>query len=207
MSLTLGAYGNWGQKLNATQDILRETFIFDGTQGEVRLDSVSDKRNIKGKIELPASYTFGFVIQKLAVINQQAGWLIGVDFMQQKWSDYRSYGQTDQLQNKWELRIGGQLNPKPKVKNYFSNVTYRFGFFTGPDYINVGQKLTQTGGSLGLALPMGYSRQAPNQATIINLSLEYSKRGNNNNLLKENMFRISLGLSLSDAWFIKRKYD
>ena len=207
LSLTLGAYGNIGHQLNATQDILRETFVFDGTQGEIRLDSVSDLRDVKGKIELPASYTFGFVLQKLAVWTKEGGWLIGVDYMQQNWSEYRYYGQTDQLQNKWELRVGGQLSPTPRVKNYFSNVAYRFGFFTGTDYVNVGSKLGIVGGSFGFGLPLGFSRQAPNQNQTLNLAFEYSKRGNNDNLLRENMFRISIGFSLSDAWFIKRKYD
>lgn len=207
VSLTVGAYGNWGQKLNATQDVLRETFQYDVNLGEIRLDSVSDKRDIKGKIEIPTSVTVGFVLQKYPIPGKEGGWLFGVDFSQQNWSQYRYYGQADALVNKWELKVGAQLNPKPVARNYFSQVAYRFGFFTGPDYVNVGSKLTQTGGSFGMGLPMAFSRQAPNQISIINLAFEYSKRGNNNNLLKENMFRVSLGLSLSDIWFIKRKYD
>lgn len=207
VSLTVGAYGNWGQKLNATQDVLRETFQYDVNLGEIRLDSVSDKRDVKGKIEIPTAVTVGFVLQKYPIPGKEGGWLFGVDFSQQNWSQYRYYGQADALVNKWELKVGAQLNPKPVARNYFSQVAYRFGFFTGPDYINVGSKLTQTGGSFGMGLPMAFSRQAPNQISIINLAFEYSKRGNNNNLLKENMFRVSLGLSLSDIWFIKRKYD
>jgi hypothetical protein len=206
MQLTVGAYGSWSQKLSARQDILRETFVFDDNLGEVRLDSISDQRNIKGKIILPASYTIGFVLQKLAVINKEGGWMLGIDFMQQNWDKYRFYGQTDSVQNRWELRVGGQLNPIPK-RNYFSRVAYRAGLFTGPDYIKVGQKLTQFGGSFGMGLPVALSRQAPNQVTFVNIALEYSKRGNNDNVLKESMFRFSLGFSLSDAWFIKRKYD
>jgi hypothetical protein len=81
------------------------------------------------------------------------------------------------------------------------------GFFTGPDYINLGEKLSRYGASLGLGLPLTRNRQAPNQLTFINVGLEFSKRGNNNNLLKENLFRLSLGFSLSDIWFIKRKYE
>lgn len=77
----------------------------------------------------------------------------------------------------------------------------------GPDYINVGQKLSRFGGTFGMGLPIAVSRQAPNQFTLINVALEYSKRGNNDNILKENMFRFSLGLSLSDLWFGKRRYD
>ncbi len=206
LMLTLGAYGAWGQTVNASQDVLRETFIYDASIGEVRLDSVSDKRNVKGKIDLPSSITAGFVLQKYTVINKEGGWLIGVDFAQQSWDKYRFYGQIDSVQSKWEIRVGGQLNPIPK-RNYFSNIAYRFGFFMGPDYIKVGKKLNQIGGSFGLGLPLATTRQAPNQATLINLAFEYGKRGNNSNLLSESLFRVSLGFSLSDFWFIKRKYD
>lgn len=204
--LTLGAYGSWKQKLNATQDVLRETYVFNESSGEVRLDSVSDLRDVKGKIEMPATFTVGFVLQKLAVINKESGWLIGVDFVQQNWDQYRFFGKKDALRNKWEVRVGGQINPIPK-RNYLSNISYRFGVFAGPDYVQVGTKLPQFGGTFGLGLPLATSRQAPNQATLINLSFEYIKRGNNDNLLKENLFRISAGFSLSDFWFIKRKYD
>lgn len=204
--LSIGAYGNWGQKISATQDVLRETFLYDDNAGYLRLDSVSDKRNVKGKINIPSSYTIGFVAQKSAVPSKEGGWLIGVDFTQQNWSQYRFYGQTDSVRNKWEIKVGGQLNPIPK-RNYFSNVAYRFGFFMGPDYIKVKEKMMQFGASFGLGLPVALSRQAPNQVTLVNLAFEYGKRGNNDNLLKENMFRFSLGFSLSDFWFIKRKYD
>ncbi|MEO7923522.1 MAG: hypothetical protein ABIR30_07580 [Chitinophagaceae bacterium] len=204
--LTTGVYGSLGHKLNATQDILRETFVFDDNLGEVRLDSVSDRRDIKGKIMLPTTYTIGFLLQKPSVPNKESGWLLGLDFEQQNWDQYRLYGQKDSVRNKWELRVGGQLNPAPK-RNYFSNVSYRAGFFLGPDYIKVGQKMSQFGGSFGLGLPIRQSRQAPNQVTIVNVAFEYSKRGNNDNLLKESMFKFTLGFSLSDYWFIKRKYD
>jgi hypothetical protein len=206
ISLTVGAYGNWSQKLNATQDIVRETFYFDESQGNLRLDSVSDIRNVKGTIIMPSSYTIGFILQKYAIPNKESGWMFGIDFAQQNWNDYRFYGNKDSVQNKWEIRAGGQINPVPK-RNYFSNVTYRFGLTAGPDYVRVGQKLPQFGASLGLGLPLSISRQAPNQTTLINLAFEYGKRGNNNNLLRENLFRFSLGFSLSDIWFVKRKYD
>jgi hypothetical protein len=209
ISLTIGAFGNLGQKLNASQDRLRETFVYDDNLGNIRLDSISDQVNIKGKINLPASFTVGFAAQKPIIIEKDkksGGWMIGMDFNMQTWNKYRFYGQVDSVKNNWEVRIGGQVNPVPK-RNYFSNVTYRFGLFTGPDYIKVGNKLSHFGASFGMGLPIAISRQAPNQFTLINVALQYSKRGNNTNLLKENMFRFSLGFSLSDIWFGKHKYD
>ena len=205
ISLTLGAFGNWNQNLDASQDILRETFIFDDNLGTHRLDSVSDQKDIRGKLIYPASFTVGFVTEK-PVVGRESGWLLGMDFSQQNWDNYRLYGQSDSVQNKWELRAGGQFRPRSS-NNYFTNVTYRAGFFFGPDYIKVRNKLSQFGASLGMGLPLPISRQSPNQASIIQLAFEYIKRGNNNNLLQENLFRLSVGFSLSDFWFQKRKYD
>jgi len=206
VSMTVGAYGNWGQKINATQDVLRETFVYDDNQGNVRLDSVSDKRDVKGSFNIPTSYTVGFLIQKSALINKEGGWLFGVDFTQQNWDQYRFYGQVDSVRNAWQIKVGAQINPVPK-RNYFSNVAYRFGFFMGPDYVKVRNDLPQLGASFGMGLPVALSRQAPNQVTLVNLAFEYGKRGNNDNLLRESTFRFSLGFSLSDFWFIKRKYE
>ena len=42
----------------------------------------------------------------------------------------------------------------------------------------------------------------------INLSVEVGERGTiNNNLIKEQFLDFQIGLSLSDIWFVKRKYD
>jgi len=203
--LLIGVSGNWKQTLNARQDIIRETYVADPNQGNVRLDSVAIIEDIEGKIEYPGSFTVGITYEKLAQ-PREAGWLIGVDYVQTQWDDYRFYGLKEQVASNWQLRVGTQLRPVP-TRNYFSNVAYRAGFFTGPDYIKAAGDLKQTGITLGLGLPVGISRQAINQATFINLAFEYIKRGTDDNPLKENLFRISVGFSLSDVWFIKRKYD
>jgi hypothetical protein len=206
---TFGAFGNLSQKLNGTQDIIRETFFYDANAGNIRIDSVYEKTGTKGKIELPSSYTAGFTIQRIPQ-NKKGGWLIGVDFSQTNWEKYRFYSQTDSVQNKWEIRVGGELRPSLSSarKSYFGNIAYRAGFFFGPDYIKVKEKLPVFGASVGLGLPLrNFNRQTPWQATMINLAFEYIKRGNNSNLLKENMFRISVGFSLSDFWFVRKQYE
>jgi hypothetical protein len=207
--ITLGAYGNLRQKLNASQDIIRETYFYDASAGNLRLDSVYESKDNKGKIEYPSSFTAGFTIQRIPGMKK-GGWLVGIDFSQANWEDYRFYGQSDSVRNKWELRVGGELRPSFSAgrKSYFGNVAYRAGFFFGPDYIQVKGKLPVWGASFGLGLPiLGQNRFSPGQATMINLAFEYIKRGNNDNVLKENMFRVSVGFSLSDFWFVKRRYE
>ena len=155
---------------------------------------------------MPASITVGFVVEKF-ITPKQGGWLFGIDYVQNKATDYRSFGQADPaLRDRWELRAGAQIRPVPK-NNYFSNVSYRAGVFFGTDYIYVAEKLPVLGTSFGMGLPVRNFNRQNDQFTIINLAFEFINRGNNNNLLKENLFRISAGLSLSDLWFLKRKYN
>ncbi len=208
--LTFGLFGNVKQNLNARQDITRETYFYDPNSGNIPIDSVFEKNEVKGEITYPASITGGFTLQKLPTLNK-AGWLVGLDYHRAQWDDYRSYGKKDSsVRNKWEVRIGGELRPSAEAfrKSYFGRIIYRAGFFFGPDYVHVGNKLPMMGASFGLGLPINSeNRFNPTQRTILNLAFEYIKRGNNDNILKENMFRISLGFSLSDFWFVKKTYE
>lgn len=205
-SLTVGTYGNFQQKLNASEDLIRETFVRSSTGADIGLDSAYTQSGIKGKIIYPAQYGIGFTASRESG-TKTAGWLVGVDFVQNKWSNYRYYGTQDSVKDNWELRIGGQLMPVPK-NNYFSNVAYRAGISFGPDYLHIQNKIPQFAVTFGLGLPIAnYNRQAIGQFSMLNLSFEYIKRGNNNNLLKENLLRFSAAFNLSDLWFRKRKYD
>jgi hypothetical protein len=132
--------------------------------------------------------------------------MIGADYTKQAWSDYRFFGKADSIQDTWEIRVGAQISPVPR-RSYFTNVNYRFGFFAGPDYVRLINNTPRFGASFGAGLPISISRQAPNQITFVNIALEYIKRGNKQNLLQDNLFRFTLGFSLSDIWFIKRQYD
>ena len=204
-TLTLGAYGNLQQKLKGKEDIIRETFVRSETSGDVGIDSVNVSKDIKGDIVYPAQYGFGFSIEKLAT-TKEAGWLAGADFVQTQWNNYLFFNERDDVKDSWEFRVGGQFRPVSS-KRYFSNVAYRLGFFTGPDYVNIGSKtLNQYGITLGAGLPLANYSRLSGQYTTINIALEYIKRGNNSNIVKENLFRVSIGLNLSDLWFGKRKY-
>ncbi|MBO9660872.1 MAG: hypothetical protein J7527_18765, partial [Chitinophagaceae bacterium] len=195
----------------ASQDVIRETYYYDQTLGNTRIDSAYESKDVKGKIVYPSSFTVGFALRRNFDFEQKKGdWLVGVDLVRNNWDEFRNYGAIDPtVKSNWQVRVGGQVRPFPEA-NYFSNVAYRAGFFVGPDYVQVdNQKLNTWGASVGFGLLVSnFSRTtAPNQVTVINLALEYSRRGNNESALKESMFRVSIGLSLSDLWFMKRKYD
>ena len=204
-SMNLGLSGNLKQTLSGEQDVTVETFGRDFASGDITLDSVYQVTGQEGEVIYPASYTFGFVINHQK--SRGDGWMVGADFLTQQWDEFRFFGASDAVKNNWQLRVGGQLRPRPG-RAYLSNVAYRAGFYTGPDYITAGGDLPQWGVTLGLGLPLiNYNRISQNQFSMINLGFEYGTRGNNDNVLKENFFRFSLGLNFSDLWFIKRRYD
>lgn len=206
-TLRLGASGNWQQTLNGTQDKLRQTYTLNSTSGEViRVDSVYQENNIAGNVVYPATYTAGFMID-LAPGQRSSGWNIGADYAAGKWSSFRYFGATDLVQNNWEIRVGAQVTPSETAMQNGKLKSYRFGFFTGRDYIKVGNDLPVYGVTLGLGLPLRNYSRLSNQATILNFGLEYTRRGNDQNLIKENLLRLSLGLNFTDFWFGKRKYD
>ena len=205
-TVRVGVSGNWTQNLKGFKDSLRQTFATGSAGEQIQIDSVFQKNDVKGQIVYPGSFKAGFVVQSTDVETGRS-WLFGADFTTTKWSDYRFFGQTDAVQDNWQINIGAQYYPRPKT-NYFSRVVYRFGVSTGNDYIKVQNELPVFGISYGMGLPIGsYNRLSPNQFSMLNLAFEYGKRGNNSNLLKENIFRISAGFNLSDLWFIKKKYD
>ena len=104
--------------------------------------------------------------------------------------------------------MGGQILPNAaSAKSYWSRVTYRAGLTFGKDYVKVDDEdLPTWGASIGFGLPMRPPSYT-NQYSIINTSFEFGQRGNNSNPIRENFFKVSIGLTLSDIWFIKRKYD
>ena len=199
--LHLGAYGTVKRNYSASRDRLIETYEYDANGGIYRIDSVYSKTGEKGKLQYPSTLGFGFLFEKIDK------WQFGADYTTTSWNDYRSFGELDSVGKSWLVKVGGQVTPNLySPTSYWSRVSYRAGFYFGPDYIRANGELSQFGASAGLGLPV---RKNPytNQFTYINIGLEYGRRGNRNNLLNENIFRIAAGFTLSDLWFIKRKYN
>lgn len=203
VSLKLGAYAQFKNSLNATRSIARETFVFTTNTGEVQKDSVYISSNNKGKIVVPATYGFGVAIEKILQ------WSINAEYSLAQWADYRYYNEKDAVKDTWLFRLGGSLIPNYKSTKYWGQVQYRIGFYVGPDYITVNKNLPMYAVTFGASFPIrkyGYSVYS-NQYTSINTSFEIGSRGNKSNSLRENFYRISFGLSLSDIWFNKVKYN
>jgi hypothetical protein len=208
--IQIGAFGNTQHTIKTHNDLIRESYVVSSDGSQVRLDSVYEKLDVKDKLIYPASFGAGFIAEQLPS-DKRGGWLFGIDYLKNNWDNYRYNGQADAVRSNWQLRLGGQIRSRLK-ESYRSLLAYRGGVFFGDDYVYLNnEKLSTWGITAGISLPIANlkdaSRRFRTQYSIVNVSAEYIKRGNNKNPINENLFRLSVGFTLSDLWFTKRKYD
>lgn len=152
----------------------------------------------KGTQDIPQSYGLGLSF------SEKDKFIIGVDYLAQKWSQTSSFGVSDSLNDSQMICFGGEIKPSTDpVSPYWKRIRYRAGAHATNTYLTFQEtQINDFGISFGIGLPIKRSN------TIFNLTFEAGQRGTTeNNLLKENYYIISLNLSLSDTWFFKRKID
>lgn len=184
-----------GGDVAATRTALSETFRFNSLT-EVVEDTLNFNEN-EGEITLPTGFAAGFSLS-----NDR--WLIAADYTTKNWSDFRSFGETDNLDNSSRYAFGLEFTPDKKALNkYVKMIRYRLGAYSANTYLNLrGQHLQEQVVSFGFGLPMKRS------GALLNLSAEFGQRGTTEeDLIQDNFARFKVGLVLSDIWFIKRKYD
>ncbi len=153
------------------------------------------------RINLPSSLMFGGGIGK---INK---WFVATDLSLTQSSNFGNrFNEISNVayQNATRISLGGQYTPNyNSFANYFSRVTYRAGMrYENTGLVFDNQSVDDYGITFGLGLPLGFSINA------LSLGFEYGKRGTiSQNLVRENYFNVMIGISFSDKWFIKSKYN
>lgn len=196
--LTFGAVYSLPTDMTAHRDVyIRTMFKGYGTSTENPVDTILYKTNASTPVKYPQGFGTGITLQK------GERWLVGIDFNWSNWSAFRINHVSDSLQDSWNIAIGGSYTPySTSVSSYFTKLTYRAGFHYDQTYFNIyGTSINKYGFTFGVGLPV------PRAMTMVNVALEFGKMGTTkNNLVEESYFNISLGLSLHDRWFVKRRY-
>lgn len=206
--LCIGVTFDNQNNLNAKQtDLIRKYLSLNGY---VTQDTIENTVNKKGTLQSPMSIGIGMSL----TTNDKFTW--ATDFRMQKWSDVKFFDENPSLRNTMFIGTGIQYIPDPyKFYSYWKMVNYRIGGYYNQTYLNINHTdINEIGITFGLGLPITKTdkgevtmvrRKLP---PMINLSLTYGSRGTtDNNLIKENFIQFSVGLSLQDIWFIKRKYN
>ena len=197
VTLRLGATLTINQDLSASSDDYLSSFHY--SSGVEVDDTITHTSDTSGHWRLPMSYSFGAFLTG-------DNWSVGLDYSAMNWTNYREFGSVDEYvtDNTTRVSIGGEYTPDPSAPyKYLPHVTYRAGFYYGTDYVRINSTdIKYYGFTVGASLPFKRSTDR------IHIALEFGKRGTeSDNLVKENYFRLHLGISLNDRWFIKRKYD
>ncbi len=159
----------------------------------ISIDTITN--DLEGTIVLPSNFAVGISYEKLYKF------LIGADFRVYNWSDFENFDQTSQsLVDNYGLNVGVEYTPDvTSVDSYFKRVTYRFGVdYQKTPFEAANQQLSDFGINFGVSFPI-------KGLSTMNLALKYGQRGTtDDNLIKENYFRVNFGISFNDRWFQRR---
>ena len=153
------------------------------------------------KIKLPSKLSFG------SGFGQVKKWLVGgeISFIQNSVMSNRFTdinGAT--FENSVRYSLGGFFIPNyNSYSSYYKRMVYRGGVrYENTGLVIQDKSITDFAANIGLGMPLGGT------FTNINIGLEIGRRGTKYyNLVEENYINLSVGLSLSDKWFVKRKFD
>lgn len=203
MRVTFGAVFALPTEINVSYDLLGQTYKQTGTIEQFR-DTIINNNEIPGRVKLPAMAGFGIGLKK------DYKWQFQADYMMQMWSQYTALGENANLSNSQRMTAGFQYQPRQAGRgNYMSVVQYRLGakyFQTALELNNT--VLTETSVNFGMSFPAPYHSRLGEPVARATFNVEYGFRGTtSNNLIKEEFFRVSLGVTINDKWFNHLKLD
>lgn len=196
--IVLGMTYGHGHKLGA-DPMVKTTYT--NSQTGVTQDTTFTANN---SLSIPESYGMGFVWKRTGKF------MLGVDYTLQKWGDCE-YPDVNSTTGVYEKRsgllcdrskviVGGEWIPNAYTGKFLERIHYRMGVSYATPYIKVngqdGPKEYSV--SMGFGIPMIKSR------SMFNLSAQWV-HSSAKDLITENMFRINVGLTFSEGWFMKWK--
>jgi len=193
--LYLGGIYEFQAELNAT---VNEFLDRQQKNSGIVLASDTVVNNLKTQMVLPRKYGVGISYVK------GIKWLIGADFMVQQWENYKYLTEeSNMLANSYRGILGFEIIPDANsVSSYLKRIIYRTGFhYEMTPFMVDNDQIYDFGINFGVSLPVG-------QASLVNLSFQYGQRdGSLDTAISESYFRFSLGLTVNDIWFYRRKIE
>jgi long-subunit fatty acid transport protein len=186
-------------KLRSTNERNIATIQYSSSGAEILVDPL-DINVDNTTIKMPSKVALGFGI------GQNKKWMLGteVTFQQSNGMGNRFNDINDvKFENAIKYTLGGFYIPNyTSFSKYLDKVTYRAGLrYENTGLIINNKAINDLGVTAGFGLPIigAFSN--------INIGVEYGKRGTTSaNLVQENYTNITIGLSLNDKWFQKKRF-
>ncbi len=161
----------------------------------------------KEAIQIPDAITFGISLQRgyleAASGTQNTAYSFGIDYSMQDWSisNSSSIVGNNRLQNSYKVSVGGEITPNVRNSNYLARTTYRAGFSYSQTPLVVNNESIED-----MSVSIGFSLPVKNNFSSLNMYGAIGQRGSLNTI-KEQYVKFGLGISISDRWFVRSRFD
>ena len=205
-TLTVGATMGIGHKLGADANM----YVMN-TDSETSLVDTTTV-TLSNAFQLPMSFGVG------AALVHNRSLTVGADYAYERWGSL-SFPQSNEATNRYEMSssvlrdrhkvtVGADWIPEPNMNvrsSFFRRIHYKIGAsYATPYYYIKGQD-----GPRELMLSAGFSIpiiNTWNNRSLLNISAQWVN-SSSKNFIKENTFRINIGLTFNERWFAKWKVD
>ena len=199
--LTLGATYTPRHQLGADANMTLTSL--DKTSGE----SKSSTLTVGDAFALPTMVGVGIAWQHGSKLT------LGLDYSLQQWgkidmpemagNENAYIKKSGLLCDRHRIVVGGQWIPNPVSRRYYNRINYRFGVSYATPYVKVngidGPKEYTVSAGFGFPIVNGW-----NNRSMLNISGQWV-RSSAKELITENTFRINIGLTFNERWFMKWK--
>ncbi len=206
--LTVGATVGLGHNLGGQASMSMVSTNNQTSVSQTTRDSVPDA------FKLPLTLGIG------ASVRHNNRLTVGADYTFQKWGSIDYPVQTsnvtadhklgyqlvgNQLRDRHKVTVGADWIPNPTGRKFLGHVHYRFGASYATPYYNVGDVKgpRELSISAGFGIPLVNTW---NNRSTLNISAQWVNRSADN-LIRENSFRLNIGLTFNERWFAKWKVD
>ena len=199
--LTVGLTYNMGHSLKTDAECL----IINTNSSITKADS--SRYVCSDALELPHSFGAGFSY------THGTTWMFGADVTTQRWGKVKfpeyhdgSYSlKSDQYKDNYKFTVGGEYTPRWNSRRFYERVRYRIGasYTTPYYYINGKEGPKQISLSAGFGIPI---INAYNNRSFLNISAQWVNNSADG-FIKENAFRVNVGLTFNEKWFAKWKVE
>ena len=210
----------WQQKVGKTDHLTVGAVVGLGhnlkNEAEMMVSSVNsgssnmyaDTTKIADAMALPMSFGFG------AAYNKGGKLTVAADFTLDKWGDIDFPGNVSGkgyqlmsglLQDRTKVNIGADWIPNPEGRKYVEHVHYRIGAGYATPYYKIngqdGPKELSVSAGLGIPIINMHSNRS-----LLNVSAQWV-HASAKDFITENTFRINIGVTFNERWFMKWKVD
>lgn len=166
---------------------------------------------VNNGLEIPISFGAG------VMWNHANKLKLGADFSYQQWgslqypvyrvvNDEPRYELTDDYyKDRYKVTVGGEFCNDEMSRRFFDRIRFRAGVSYATSYykINGLDGPDEISASIGFGIPIV---NAYNNRSVLNISGQWVHSAANG-LLTENTFRINIGITFNERWFMKWKVD